>query len=277
MRYKILIFGIIFFIGLLVVMEVNKSAQTKILEMSDYIKIFFLDSRDSIAKFYEKYFNQAEAIETLSAKVADYDKLLLERETLKNDLHKLQNLIGRGGITHSSSEIHQARIISFASLGERDRVWLDSDLSEYHQGTRLEDRIFGIVKDNVAFGIAVVENGRLEGFLNGNKDCHYDVYIGKNKAMGIVSGSHKGRMLVEYIPNWIEVHEGDEVFTSGLDGIFLENIPVGVVESVRENYGYLSVDVRPYASASELSYVWIIDIAVPHFTDESMRETSNVP
>ena len=67
---------------------------------------------------------------------------------------------------------------------------------------------------------------------------------------------------MDYIP-WTEIHKGDRVFTSGLDGIFLENIPVGVVENVRENYGYLSVEVKPYASLGELSYVWIIDRETP--------------
>ena len=153
MRYKILIFGIVFFICILVLMEVDKSIQAKILGVSDYVKAFFLDSKESMENARNKYFDQAKQIEMLSAKVAQYDRLLLEKQILKDDNAKLRNLIGRGGITHSGSEIHQARIISFATLGERNRVWLDTDLSEYRQNEKIEDRIFGIVKDNVAFFI----------------------------------------------------------------------------------------------------------------------------
>ncbi|WP_300731790.1 rod shape-determining protein MreC [uncultured Helicobacter sp.] len=272
MRYKILIFGIVFFICILVLMEVDKSIQAKILGVSDYVKAFFLDSKESMENARNKYFDQAKQIEMLSAKVAEYDRLLLEKQILKDDNAKLRNLIGRGGITHSGSEIHQARIISFATLGERNRVWLDTDLSEYRQNEKIEDRIFGIVKDNVAFGVAVVQNGRLEGFLNGNENCHYDVYIGEHKAMGIVSGSHKGKMLIDYIPDWIKIRKGDKVFTSGLDGIFLENIPVGVVENVRENYGYLSADIVPYANTGELGYVWIIDRETPQISHTFTQE-----
>ncbi|MCX2717079.1 rod shape-determining protein MreC [Helicobacter sp. MIT 21-1697] len=263
MRYKFLIFGIIFFICIFVLMEVDKSIQAKILSVSDYVKVFFLDSKEDIANTYNKHIDQVARIESLSAKVQDYDRLKLEIQALRDDRDKLHNLIGIGGITYATSEIHPARIISFATLGQRDRVWLNTDLSRYRQGGNLEDRIFGIVKDNVALGVAVYQNGRIEGFLNGNENCHYDVYIGENKAMGIVSGSRNGKILVDYISDWIEIHKGDKVFTSGLDGIFLENIPVGIVEDVRENYGYLSVDVKPYASVRELSYVWIIDREIP--------------
>ena len=259
MRYKILVFGIIFLVCILAIMELDKGVQAKILGVSDYVKVFLFDSIEDIENAYDRHFNQAEQIEKLKAKVVDYDKLLLENKALKNDVVRLGNLIGKGGITRASSDIHQARIISFASLGKRDKVWLDTDLSQYHQESGLEGRIFGVVKDNAALGIAVVQDGRLEGFLNGNENCNYDVYIGENRAMGIVSGSHNGYLLVDFVPDSRKVKKGDKVFTSGLDGIFFENIPVGVVENVQENYGYASIDVKPYVSIKELSYVWVID------------------
>ncbi|BAM33540.1 rod shape-determining protein [Helicobacter cinaedi CCUG 18818 = ATCC BAA-847] len=262
MRYKILVFGIIFIASILVLMEVDRGIQAKILGVSDYIKTFFLNTGESIADTYNRHFDQAAQIESLNQKLQDYDKLSLENQNLKNELVKYQKIVGQDGFIHGLSDFHLARIISFATLGEKDRVWLDTNLSNYRKSEALEDRIFGIVKDNAALGVAVVQNGRVEGFLNGNANCNYDVYIGQNRVMGIVSGSSGGNLLVDYIP-WTEIHKGDRVFTSGLDGIFLENIPVGVVENVRENYGYLSVEVKPYASLGELSYVWIIDRETP--------------
>ncbi|EFR46178.1 rod shape-determining protein MreC [Helicobacter cinaedi CCUG 18818 = ATCC BAA-847] len=243
-------------------MEVDRGIQAKILGVSDYIKTFFLNTGESIADTYNRHFDQAAQIESLNQKLQDYDKLSLENQNLKNELVKYQKIVGQDGFIHGLSDFHLARIISFATLGEKDRVWLDTNLSNYRKSEALEDRIFGIVKDNAALGVAVVQNGRVEGFLNGNANCNYDVYIGQNRVMGIVSGSSGGNLLVDYIP-WTEIHKGDRVFTSGLDGIFLENIPVGVVENVRENYGYLSVEVKPYASLGELSYVWIIDRETP--------------
>ena len=67
MRYKFLIFGIIFFICILVLMEVDKSIQVKMLSVSDYAKIFFLDSKEGIVNTYNKYIDQATKIESLSA------------------------------------------------------------------------------------------------------------------------------------------------------------------------------------------------------------------
>ena len=231
MRYKILVFGIVFFVSVLVVMELDKSVQAKILGISDYIKVSLLDSKESVIDIYDRHFNQAERIEELNAKLVDYDKLFLENQALKNDITKLRNVINKGGIVQASSNIHHARIISFTTLGKRDRVWLDTNLAEYHQNDNLENKIFGIVKDNAALGVAIVQDGRVEGFLNGNTNCNYDVYIGASRAMGIVTGSYNDNLLVEYVSNRSKIQKGDRVFTSGLDGIFFENIPVGVVES----------------------------------------------
>ena len=222
MRYKILVFGIIFIASILVLMEVDKGIRAKILGVSDYIKTFFLNTGEGIADTYNWHFDQAAQIESLNQKLQDYDKLSLENQNLKNELVKYQKIVGQDGFAHGLSDFHLARIISFATRGEKDRVWLDTNLSNYRKGEALEDRIFGIVKDNAALGVAVVQNGRVEGFLNGNANCNYDVYIGQSRAMGIVSGSSGGNLLVDYIPDWIEIHKGDKVFTSGLDGIFLE-------------------------------------------------------
>ena len=59
---------------------------------------------------------------------------------LQNEMTKLQRLMGMGGITHTSADIHSARVISFASLGERDRVWLETDLKQYQgENPRVDD------------------------------------------------------------------------------------------------------------------------------------------
>lgn len=267
MRYKILVFGIVFFVCIIVLMEANKSVQAKILNITDIVKEFFLDSKQGIYETYTRHFNQAEEISRLTEMTRDYEKLRLEVLSLKSNNLKLNAIINGGGITHSAPDIHSARIISFATLGERDRVWLQTDIDKFRRdgNQALEDRIYGIIKDNVALGVAVIKNDRMEGFLNGNKECNYGVYIGEHKALGIVSGSHNDNIIVNFVPDWETIKEGDRVFTSGLDGIFLEHVPVGVVEKVLDNYGYLSVEVKPYASITGISYVWVVD-----------RETSSI-
>jgi len=42
MRFKILVFGIIFFACAILLMEVDKSIRAKILNISDHIKVFFI-------------------------------------------------------------------------------------------------------------------------------------------------------------------------------------------------------------------------------------------
>lgn len=257
MRYKILVFGIVFFVAIIVIMEYDKSAQSKILGFSDNIKAFFLDEVSDLQSTYDRHFNQAKTLERLNAEVAEKDKLSLEVIALNNEIRRLNDLLGSQ--LKANAQIHLARILSFASLAERSKVWLDTKLELYHKDLPLDSRIFGMVKDNAVIGTAVVQNGRLEGFLNGSKFCHYDVYIGESRVVGIISGNNEGKLVVDYIPPFATINKGDRVFTSGLDGIFFENIPVGVVENIVQNYGYLSAEVKPYTSVDSLAYVWIID------------------
>lgn len=249
-----------FFACIIVLMEADKSIQAKILSISDIVKIFFINSKDGIAKSYNAHFNQADEISRLREQMRDYEKLKLQSAALANDNLKLQNMLTNGGMLHNAPDIYPARIIAFTDLTKRDSVWIEADMSAFGKDdTALGRRIFGIIKDNVALGTAVIQNGRIEGFLNGNPQCNYDVYIGDGRAMGIVVGSSNHRLIIDYVPDYAVVKAGDKVFTSGLDGIFLEHIPVGEVESVKEKYGYLSVEVKPYASAESLSYVWLIN------------------
>ena len=83
--------------------------------------------------------------------------------------------------------------------------------------------------------------------------------------MGIVdntpksSGAYVG---VNYIPKWVDIKVGDEVYTNGLDGIFVENIPVGKVVEIYEDSNFLRADVLPYAQTQDIDYVWVVDTRV---------------
>ena len=156
---------------------------------------------------------------------------------------------------------------AYAQMGQYDKVWLalDSHVRQKLESTQ-ELRILGLVRDNVAFGIAKFEHTRLQGFLNNAKECSYGVFIGKNKAMGIVDNTIKSKndayINVSYISKWTSVEVGDEVYTNGLDGIFIENVLVGKVMEVYEESNFLRVSVLPYAQTQDLGYVWVVDTSI---------------
>jgi len=76
---------------------------------------------------------------------------------------------------------------------------------------------------------------------------------------GVLRGRGENLLVLDYIYPTSGIKEGDEVFTSGLDGIFPPGLPVGRIERVRKASGiFLSVEVRPYFSVDTLEFVGII-------------------
>ena len=189
---------------------------------------------------------------------------MLQNTALANQNTELKSLIQND--LRLQPEFYLAHMSAYVRMGQYDRIWLTLD-SAFRQRLQssTESRILGLVRNNVALGIAKFEYGRLQGLLNTAKECSYGVFIGQNKAMGIVdntpksSGAYVG---VNYIPKWVDIKVGDEVYTNGLDGIFVENIPVGKVVEIYEDSNFLRADVLPYAQTQDIDYVWVVDTRV---------------
>lgn len=272
MRYKTLIFIILFFVALLATMEFNKNVEAQILSFGDKIRIFFISNYQGFIDTYKRHFEQAKEIEILKEKVKDYEKISLENLALKNDNASLRAL---ANITDLSNKpfIYLSLMTSYVRMGEYKRIWLtlDSEAKQKLQATQADPasnfspKLLGLVKNGKVLGIARYENGRLQGFLNGSEECSYGVFIGDSKALGILDGSQKTQnkhlVNVNYIPKWVNIKVGDVVYTNGLDGIFIANIAVGEVVAIYEDYNYLRAEIKPYAQNEESGYMWAIDIS----------------
>ncbi len=272
MRYKTLIFIVLFFVALLATMKFNKNVEAQILSFGDKIRIFFISNYQGFIDAYKRHFEQAKEIEILKEKVKDYEKISLENLALKNDNASLRAL---ANITDLSNKpfIYLSLMTSYVRMGEYKRIWLtlDSEAKQKLQATQADPasnfspKLLGLVKNGKVLGIARYENGRLQGFLNGSEECSYGVFIGDSKALGILDGSQKTQnkhlVNVNYIPKWVNIKVGDVVYTNGLDGIFIANIAVGEVVAIYEDYNYLRAEIKPYAQNEESGYMWAIDIS----------------
>ena len=274
MRYKALIFLVLFCVTIVVTMEVNKGFEMRVLNAADKVRLFFVSNWNGFWLWYRAYFNQADEIKSLRQKVADYDKIVLQNVALTNQNAELKSLVQND--LHTQPEFYLSHMSAYVRMGQYDKIWLtlDSELFERLQSSA-ETRILGLVRNNVALGIAKFEYGRLQGFLNNAKECSYSVFIGQNKAMGILDNALKSGnnayVSVNYIPRWVDIKVGDEVYTNGLDGIFIENIPVGKVVEIYEDSNFLRADVLPYAQAQDIDYVWVVDTRVHELLDKNQE------
>ncbi|MGX2982774.1 rod shape-determining protein MreC [Helicobacter sp. 23-1045] len=124
-----------------------------------------------------------------------------------------------------------------------------------------KEKIYGLIKDGYTAGIALYKDGLLQGILNGDSKVSYGVFVGENKNIGILQTDISGNVVVKYIAAWQDIKEGDEVITSGLDGIFFEGIGVGRVKNVRDEFSYIVAEVDLYNQNDEIGYFWMVDLS----------------
>ncbi len=242
-KYLFLFIVIIIF---LIKYNYNTILKKPILDLTSTVKVFYVNTMDSIKNDEIRFLNQEKTIENLKKEV----------EVLKRSAMLSSAFAGKlNSLLKDKSEIYSPKIgitraISYVDLSDYYRVWLD------FKGIQ-KDKIFGLLYQGYTAGIAIDNQGRAEGLLQGDEKCIFSVYIGKSKLPGVIFGD-KNDMLIKYIPSWMKVKVGDEVYTSGLDDIFFEGIKVGKVIKVIKGESYTVAVVEPYAKVMVPGYFHIV-------------------
>ncbi len=87
-----------------------------------------------------------------------------------------------------------------------------------------------------------------------------DCRLIRTRDRGILNGSLDGGCVLRYLDPKADVRIGDEVITSGLDGIFPKGLPVGRIESVRKGSQglFLEAQVTPAADFAGIEEVLVV-------------------
>lgn len=214
------------------------------------IKEAYLELSTSIEDSINKYLNQADSITKLK------DENLLLRKYLyqqKINLIKLKQLDQYNEPKFNNFEnILRVQTISYKKLNDFSQVYLT-------KGEELgEDKIYGLIQKNVVAGIALKGDGPLKGILLSNPICQFSTFIGKKKTPGIAKGIDAESIEVNFIPKWSKIKVGDKVVTSGLDNIFLPEIPVGIVTNILTKSTYKTAIVKTYADTLHPNFFYLV-------------------
>lgn len=87
-----------------------------------------------------------------------------------------------------------------------------------------------------------------------------DAIVQKSRARGIIKGGTSGYCVLNYVLRKHDVHVGDTVVSSGMDGVFPKGMPIGkVFDIVKKESGiFQDVTIAPYVDFERLEEVLIV-------------------
>ena len=252
----LLLFGIILFV---LVSQNSQGVRSSVIGFINPVKTAYKNIVQNLSDKSHTYLFQKEQIEKLTKENRVLRKYLLDQThylrqvaTLYKSLPTLQKL--------PYKDITLVDTVSYVKLNKFDEILLSTPAK-----TRLEEeRVYGLIQDEVVAGTAQLKHGILYGYLLSNPRCRFSVYTGPKRYPGIAMGTGGKEMAVRYIPKWAEIHPGDRVETSGLDGIFFAYVPVGEVTRIAIEGSYKTAYIRPYADTMHPRLFFLITDAHPY-------------
>jgi rod shape-determining protein MreC len=269
---KKLIFVILISLASLLLFQKEERFQENFAFISIPIKRAYLNITNSISNNIERYISQSNAIENLKQENIILRKYLYNQQMIINQLEDYSK--SKVKKYDKNENIAHIQTLSYKKLNDFSYIYL-TNLDNIKLS---EDKIYGLIQKNVVAGIAIKKDNRLEGILLSNEKCQFSTFIGKKKMPGIAKGIDEKRMEINFIPKWSKIAVGDKVVTSGLDNIFLANIPVGVVSKVLTRSTYKTAIINTYADILHPNYFYLVKKVPIQINDinETLLKESNI-
>jgi len=240
----------VFFIALFVVMSLRygDSVRGFFSKNANDIISTYLGAKESLIFSINEHFVQQKEIKELRKSNKDLER---SAEVLSAFASKLNDILKINGIEEYAPKVKLIRSVAYANINDYHKVWVDYE--DFNNS-----RIYGLLDSGSSAGIVVEKDGNPIALLLGDPKSIFSVFVGDEKIPGVVMGKKK-EVYVKYIPLWMNPKKGDEVTTSGLDGIFFSGVRVGVVtEVIKEELSKTAI-IKPYSKTSVPSYYYIIE------------------
>jgi len=201
----------------------------------------------------DNYFNLFRTNQQLRAENTRlaYANFQLQDALLENyRLHKLLNFK-----KNSDYRFIAARIVGYSPLdfvtGYLIAIQDDTNIHKNCAVITADGLVGKIIKQ--AAGYAICQN-----LLDGNSKV--SVRIQRNRELGIIGWDGTKGLLLEDIPNTIDIRKGDVLFTSGMSQIYPPDVKVGVVTQTKKNEEELfqTIHVKPVVNFNNIEEIFIL-------------------
>lgn len=199
------------------------------------------------SSIYTEHFNQTQEIKKLKARNSELEKYSILFDYYKSELNELLN---QKGILKQDPNLKLLRVLSYVNIEDYNKFWVN--FPDFNP-----EKIYGVIYNNQSAGILVSNNEQAMLILQNDPKSLFSVVIGNEKIPGVAQGNGQ-EVIIKYIPKWLNPHIGDEVFTSGLDGVFLEGVFVGQVTEILDEDLYKSVKISTGIEKQVPVYVYTV-------------------
>ncbi|QOP40883.1 rod shape-determining protein MreC [Sulfurimonas marina] len=229
----------------------SSTVQKPFISSLNFIKTSYHNTISYIDNSIDRHFFQADTIDELKEQLQQYENNHLVMQELASEIDDLYK--ANDFNMSVNPQVQLVRSISYQKLGNLNRLWLD--VEDYNSS-----KIYGLTYKEMVAGIVIEHDSKPLALLNNDIKSAYSVYIGDVKAPGIAHGNNDEYIVVNFIPAWFIINEGDEVVTSGLDNIFFKGLKVGKVISINQSEGYQTAIIDPYYDPNEPNYFYMIKV-----------------
>ncbi|RUM66184.1 MAG: rod shape-determining protein MreC [Sulfurospirillum sp.] len=227
----------------------SKPLYNNILDTSYSIKHFIVQKIDENRKFLNRYLNQAKTIKNLQEQIALLKPKAVAMNAYKKELDLyLKNI----NLKKFDPHLSPVKILTYEQLNNPNRVYLDFPRFD-------ESKNYGLISQNRVAGVIKSKASKPLGILIYDPKAIFSVLIGKDEIEGVSFGNGKN-LLIKFIPSYKNPKVGDEVITSGYDGLFYYGIKVGRVISIQKRLMYKVAFVKPYLPTKKPKYLYAVDV-----------------
>lgn len=269
MKTRLVIIAILLLILTVLLSRNDERISDTFLNIINPIKQKYKNFTQNLEDKSQSYIFQKESIEKLSKE----NRIL--RQRLLEQIHYIEQVQDIYEVLPTLSHVPVKNIsitdtISYVKLNSFSQIILTKP-----KGLE-ENKLYGLIQDSVVAGTARVHNNQLYGYLTSDEKCRFSVFIGKTKAPGIALGLKENEMIVKFIPKWHNIKEGDSVLTSGLDGIFFADIPVGLVTKVEVQSSYTVAYIKTYSDIFHPKTFFLINDAKATLAENFDSNRTNI-
>jgi len=152
------------------------------------------------------------------------------------------------------------RVVAAEVIGRDPSPWFKTVIINKGRREGVERGMPVVIPEGIAGLVTDVSKTYAKILLVVDQNSAVDALIQRNRARGIIIGEPLGRLLLQYVQRKHDIHVGDVVVSSGLDGVYPKGIRIGYVHEVdRPDSGiFQQLAVTPYADFEKLEEVLVV-------------------